>query len=181
MNRALPARDHSNRSQTSFRQSGSRGLVLSAVRLVYRIALAQPDKEKPPRRNPGGQCKRLRFSSALDRVAALPVLALGGCHGQSHFLADGARQEPAYGMWLPAGGFHQLLRCYAARPFQQFQNLVGLATLAGALRFLSAFGRFLGWGGLLGRLGLLLRNVGALWRDTGLFGGFRLLARSLGR
>ena len=43
--------------------------------------------------------------------------------------------------------------------------------------FLSAFGRFLGWGGLLGRLALLLRNVGALWRNTRLFCGFRLLAR----
>src|SRR3984885_6195521 len=169
MNRALPARDHSNRSQTSFRQSGSRGLVLSAVRLVYRIALAQPDKEKPPRRNPGGQCKRLRFFSALDPVAALPVLALGGCHGQSHFLADGARQEPAYGMRLPAGDFHQFFGCDAARSFEQAQYLVGFAALAG-LGGLRALGRFLSRSGLLGRLGLLLRNVGALWRDTPLFG-----------
>jgi hypothetical protein len=31
-----------------------------------------------------------------------------------------------------------------------------------------------------GRLPLFLRNVGALWRDTGLFGGFWLLARRWG-
>ena len=38
-------------------------------------------------------------------------------------------------------------------------------------------GRFLGPTGPLGGLALLWRNVGALWRNTGLFGGFGLLSR----
>ena len=78
-------------------------------------------------------------------------------------------------MRLPTGRFHQFLGRYAACPLEQFQNLVRLAALAGALRFLRAFGRFLGRAGILGRLPLLLRNVGVLWRNTGLFGGFGLL------
>jgi len=41
--------------------------------------------------------------SALDGVGALAVLALGGCEGRSHPLADRAGQETPKGMPLPAG------------------------------------------------------------------------------
>ena len=118
--------------------------------------------------------------SDFDGVAALTVLALGRCDGQAHFLADGPGQEAAYGMWLPTGSSHQILGCYAARPLEQFQNRVSLAACARGLGFLSGFGRFLRRCRLLGRLPLLLRNVGALWRNTRLFGGFWLLTRCRG-
>jgi hypothetical protein len=55
-------------------------------------------------------------------------------------------------MGLPAGDFHQFLRHDSARPLQQFQNLVGLTAVAGTGGFLSAFGRFLRRGSLMGRL-----------------------------
>jgi hypothetical protein len=51
------------------------------------------DEEKPPRRNPGGQKEPNRWASAFDRVAALPVLGLGGRDRQPHLLAQGAGQE----------------------------------------------------------------------------------------
>src|ERR1019366_3428428 len=44
----------------------------------------------------------------------------------------------------------------------------------------AALGRFLGLGGLVRRLGLGGRNVGATWRDTGLFVRLRLLAHCRG-
>src|SRR2546426_12617156 len=50
------------------------------------------DKEKPPRRNPGGQKEPNRWASAFDRVAAVRVLGLGGVCCQGHPLAPGAGQ-----------------------------------------------------------------------------------------
>src|SRR5271170_6229314 len=140
-----------------------------------------PRQEAPPSTNPAAWFEANRRGSGFDRVAALSVLALGGGHGQPHFLADSARQEPTNGMRLPAGDFHQLLGGDAARSFEQIQNPRGFA----AVGLLRALGRFLGRSGLPGRLALLLRNVPAVWRDTGLFGGlrlggFRLLARRRG-
>jgi len=85
------------------------------------------DKEKPPRRDPGGKCESSGWRSALDGVAPLPILTLGGGDGQPHFLADRTRQEAAHRMRLPIRGFHDLLQGGSAGPFQQFQNLFGLA------------------------------------------------------
>ena len=48
-------------------------------------------------------------------------------------------------MRLPAGGFHEFFQGGAAGPFQQVQDLGGLAALAGASRclpLLGGFGRF---------------------------------------
>ena len=123
----------------------------------------------PPGSRPAARGEREGCGLGFDGVAALPVLALGGRHRQAHLLAYRPRQESAHGMRLPAGSLHQLLGGDAAGPLQQFQNLVGLAALAGAFGFLRAFGRFLGRGGLLAGLPLLLRNVGALWRNDGPF------------
>jgi len=147
--------------------------------------------EKPPGVFPAARCEGWLRRLGFDRVAALAVLALGRRHRQAHFLPDGAGQKAAHGMRLPARGFHQFLGRYAPGALQQGEDGFSLATLAhplllggflwaGGLGFGGRFGRFLGWGGLLGRLGLLLRNVGALWRDTRLLGGFRLLARRQG-
>src|ERR1700691_41675 len=119
----------------------------------------------PPTAGPAARCEGLGF----DRVAAHAVLALKGCNGQSHFLADGARQEPAHGMRLPARDLHQFFSGDAAGPLQQVQDLGGLAAVADTTQLLSAFGRFLGWGGPLSRLTLLRPKVGALWAHVGLF------------
>src|ERR1035437_8619101 len=99
------------------------------------------DKEKPPRRNPGGQKEPNGWASAFDRVAALLVLGLGGRDRQSHLLAQGAGQEPTDRVRLPAGGFHEFLPGGAAGAFQQVEDLGGLAALAGAGCLLARIGR----------------------------------------
>src|SRR6266849_3768928 len=65
------------------------------------------DKEKPPRRNPGGQKEPNRWTSVFDRIAALPALGLGGLDCQAHLLAQGTGQEPTDRVSLPAGGFRE--------------------------------------------------------------------------
>ena len=121
-------------------------------------------RETPPSTIPAAHFGANTSGSGLDRVAALPILALGGRDRQPHLLANRAGEEPAHGMRLPAGRFNQLLRSDASRLPQQIQDLVGLAARAGGLSFLSAFGRFLGGSGLLGRFALRLRHVAALLR-----------------
>jgi hypothetical protein len=148
-------------------------------------------QEKPPRLNSGGLRRLLRCWSAFYRIGALSILSPCGRYGQTHLLSDRARQEPAHGMGLPARRFHQLFGSYPARPLKQGENRLGLAALPHALLlgsffrgaafgFGGRFGRFLRRAGLLARLALLLRNVRALWLNTGLFGGFRLLSRRWG-
>src|SRR5579862_8908213 len=120
----------------------------------------------------------------LDRVVALAVLALGGGNVQAHLLTDGPGQEPAHGMRLPAAGFLEFLGGRATRPFQQVEDLGGLAAIpcGSALLFaLARFGRFLGRGGLLPRLALLGRDVRALFGNTGRFRGFGLRSYADGR
>jgi hypothetical protein len=78
------------------------GLASRTIRLVPRVgglagrktkALGrETDKEKPPRRNPGGQREPNRWTSVCDRIAALPTLGLGGLDCQAHLLAQGAGQ-----------------------------------------------------------------------------------------
>jgi hypothetical protein len=143
-----------------------------------RLPLAK--RETPPGRNPAARTEPSCGGSGFDGVGTFAVLTLGRCDGQAHFLANRTGQEPADGMRLPTGGFHQFLGCDSAWPLEQFQNLVGLAAFAGSFGFLSAFGRFLGGAGLLGRLGCLLRDVGATLRTAGLLGGFRLLSACRG-
>jgi hypothetical protein len=83
-------------------------------------------------------------------------------------------------MRLPAGGLHQFLCSYSARPLQQIQNLCGLTAVPGGSGLFLALERFRRGAGLLGRLGLLRRNVGTLSRNAGLFVRFRLVARRCG-
>src|ERR1700692_3489552 len=83
-------------------------------------------------------------------------------------------------MGLPAGGFNQFLDCCSIGPLQQIQDLSCFASVACGSGHLGPFGRFLLGGALLGRLGLGWRNVRALWRDTGLRAGLRLLGIRLG-
>src|ERR1035441_9129465 len=144
------------------------------------------DKEKPPRRNPGGQKESNRWASAFDRVAALLALSLGGRDRQPHLLAQGARQEPTDRVRLPAGGFHEFLQGGAAGAFQQVENLGGFAALAGASCLLGRLGRLrasvglLRRGGLVARPGLGRRDVGLLCRGPRLLGGRWLLGRGTG-
>src|SRR5258706_2194444 len=132
------------------------------------VCMKHSKRQKPPGRSPAadGFSKMSRFYG----IGALAVLALGGCHGQAHLLADRPRQEPAYRIRLPASGFHQFLRGGSAGSLQQFQDFGGLAAIpcGSALLFaLGRFGRFLGGGGLLSPLCLLWRNVRAPLGSTG--------------
>jgi len=151
-----------------------------------RLPPARPNKEKPPRRNPGGQSESSCWRSALDGVAALPICALGGGHSQPHLFANRAREEAAHRVRLPPGSFDQFLRGGTARSFQQVKDLCCLAAIAGsacrlaamASAFTSLFAdpaALLRGGGTLLRPSLRGRNVRLLCASVGLFSGFWLL------
>lgn len=183
MNRALPPGDRGHRSGTDHGQCRRSGVVPGAFGLVGR-ASHPPEREKPPRRNPGGQCKQIGWFLAVDRVPALAVLALDGRDGQAHFLTQRSADESAYTVGLPVRRFHDLGQRSAILALQQVKDRLGLAALVSAggfLRGFGRFGRFLGGGSLLPRLGFLGRNGRATWRTGGLFGGFGLLVRRCGR
>jgi len=135
------------------------------------------DKEKPPRRNPGGMKEPNRWASAFDRVAALFVLGLGGGDRQPHLLAQGAGEEAPDRMCLPAGGFPEFLQGGAAGAPQQVEDLGGLAARPGAGCFLGRLGRrgacvgLLGRGGHVGRPGRGRRHVWPVWGNVRLFVG----------
>src|SRR5271165_1742897 len=80
-------------------------------------------RKAPPVCWPAVEHKRRRRDLGFDRVGALPVLSFGRCNRQAHLLADDARQEPANGMRLPAGDFHELLLGDPVRPLQQVEDL----------------------------------------------------------
>src|SRR6266404_9199262 len=81
---------------------------------------------------PAAERNEALWASAFDGVRTLAVLGLGGRYGQPHLLAHCTGQEATNRMRLPASGFHQLLRCGTARPFEQVQDVGGFAPLAGA-------------------------------------------------
>jgi hypothetical protein len=110
--------------------------------------------------------------SGFDQVVALPVLALGGHDRQLHLLANSSRDEPPDRMRLPTTRLLQLLGRCPARPLEQIEDLGGLAAATGAGGFRRALGRFLGRAGLLPRLALFRRDVGATCASGGLFRGF---------
>jgi hypothetical protein len=117
--------------------------------------------------NRGTAAERAWERLELDGVSALPVLALGGGNDETHFLADGAGQETAHGMGLPARSFQKFLHADPLRPFQQIEDLGRLASIADRTGLLRAFGRLRGCFRLAGRLRLLGRNVRALSDNTG--------------
>ena len=174
MNRALPSRDRGHRGGNPGGQPRPRGTVPGARGLVGGVR-DTAERETPPGGCPAAQEKR-EGQSGFDGVGALAVLSLGRCDGQPHFLSNRPGQEPSDRMRLPASCFHQFLGGDPARSLEQFEHRGGLAAVPCASGFLRAFGRFLGRAGLLGGLTLLRRDVGAPWRDTGLFVGFRVLA-----
>jgi hypothetical protein len=117
----------------------------------------------------------------LYGVNALAPLGLCGFNLESHLLAESAGNEPAHAVGLPVSSFHNLLQAGTAGPFQQVQDLFGLAALAGAgglfwnLGALAAFSVLFRRGGLFPRPSLRGRNVARTWRSACLFGRFWLL------
>ena len=176
MNRALPPRDRGDRNRNRYGQSRSARIVYGAFGLVSGTAV-HPKRGTPPNVNPAASRSGARSGLGFDRVAAFSVLALRGLDFDAHFLSERARKKSAHRMRLPAGRFHQLLSRRAAGTPQQIDNLGCLAAVTGGigpLRALPRFGRFLGGGGLLPRLSLLRRNVGATCANTGASRGLRL-------
>jgi DNA methylase len=137
MNSSLPPGNRGHRGTDPRRESGPAGPLSGAGRLECRAtSAARPNKEKPPRRNPGGRRRRACYGSRLNGIGPRTVLTLGGFHCQTQLLADRARQVPTDRMRLPAGGFYQLIECGTVRPFQQVQDLRCFAALAGAFAIL---------------------------------------------
>src|SRR5579862_6839657 len=141
------------------------------------------DKEKPPKRNPGGQREPIGWASAFDRVAPLPVLGLGGRDCQAHLLAQNTGDKSSDRVSLPAGGFHEILPGGATGALQQVKELGGFAAVAGTSGLLGRLGRLgrlracvglLRRGSLCGRLTLGRRDVAPVCGNTRPFGGSRL-------
>jgi len=185
MNRTLPPGNCGNRSAAAGWTSGCAGAVPGTLGLVAgtQAAARSPDKEKPPRRNPGGQCESGWWRSALDGVVSFPVLALSRHHSPTHLLSDRSREEPAHAVRQPTGSFHEISHGGAAWLFQQFEHLFCLGFCSdtiglcrrGLIRRLRAL---FGGGGLLTRLAPGRRNTGLLCASLWLPGRFLLLGSS---
>lgn len=138
------------------------------------------DKEKPPRQWPGGEMDANQCPSALQRIAARPILDLGRRDGQTHLLAEDAGDESTDRMRLPTGGFHQIGSGGAAGALQQAEKLGGFTALACRGSLLGRLGRRCAPvglprpGGLHGQLALGRRDVARVCGNLGLIGGSRL-------
>ena len=176
MNRALPPGDRGHRSGTTLGESRRSGLVPRACRLGGRTP-PSPEREKPPRRNPGRQCTQNVWLLSLDRVPPLAVLALDGHDGKPHFLAQRSADRIRVHCGAASCCLHDHRQRAAILPFQEVEDLARFCCRRGDrwLFWPWAFGRFLGRAGLLPRLALFRRNVRATWRTAGLFSCFRLL------
>src|SRR5207245_11134387 len=91
------------------------------------------DKTKKSRRGktPAARANKGGKNSGFEGVTARAV-AFGRGNGQAHFLSQGAGQEATHRVGLPVGGFHEVVKGGSAGPFQQVQDLGGVAALAGA-------------------------------------------------
>jgi hypothetical protein len=103
------------------------GLVRGTPTATWR-----PQLEKPPREYLGGGIKWAWLESALDRVSALTVIGPSGRYRQAHLLAEGATDEPADRMRLPASSLYNLLQGGAVGPSKKGEHLGAHATLSGA-------------------------------------------------
>ena len=90
MNRALPPGDRGNRDKHQGWPSRPAGTVSRSFRLVGGVAAParRPNKEKPPKRNPGGRRRRACYGSRLNGISPRTVVILGGFHCQTQLLAD---------------------------------------------------------------------------------------------
>ena len=127
-------------------------------------------RRTPPGTVPAARFERRRLS--FDRVAALAIVALRGLNRQPHLLSQRSADEATQRMRLPAGRLQQFFGGRALRPLQQLQDGRRFAALPGVVS--GASGRFLLRGGLLPRLGLGGRDVGATCPSGGLFRALRL-------
>ena len=85
---------------------------------------------------------------ALNRVAALLTLDLGGHEREPEFLANGFGQEPTR-CGLARRSLSSVRKRGAVRPLQKFEDLLGLAPLPRARFLLGGFGGLRALGGLL--------------------------------
>jgi hypothetical protein len=110
MNRPLPPGNRGHRIQHPGWPSGPARIVPGAGRLVGGTAAAacRPDKEKPPRGDPGGRRRAASCESGFDGIAARPVFAFGGFHRKAQLFANRPGQEPTNAVGLPASSFHGL-------------------------------------------------------------------------
>lgn len=129
-------------------------------------------RKTPPGRNPAARCELQGCGSGFDRVAAFAVLALGGRNCQPHLFAQRPADEAPEGMRLPGSHLEQIFGGGSARPLQHIDNRRRFTILSGVVS--RAPWCFLLWSGLLPRLGLNRRDVGATCASGGLFGGLRL-------
>jgi hypothetical protein len=81
----------------------------------------------------GGKREDARLGSGFEGVGALPVSGFNGNNGQTHLLAHGTRDESPNRMRLPVGCLHDLLQGGPARPIEQTEDGLSLASLAEAL------------------------------------------------
>ena len=155
------------------------GLCLALSDWSAELRILQ-DEERRQAENPAARTERNRRESDLDGIGSFAALGLCRSYSQAHLLAHSAREEAAHGMRLRPRRFHQFSQRGSIRPHQQFQDVRSLTAVAGAIGLFRGLGGFLWALGLFGRLALGGGNVGALWANTGLFVGFRLLSSRLG-
>jgi len=136
------------------------------------------DQERPPRQAPGGQESSIGWTSALQRIPALPILAFGGRYLQAHFLAEHAGNKSPHRVGLPAGGFHEIRAGGPARAPQQVQDLGGFAVLATVGRLLARLRRLRGRVGFLRPGGLFARLAPGRYDGARLYGHTRLFRRT---
>ena len=177
MSETVPSRIRRHRKGNSCRQAGSARVVLGFEGLVDGIA-NHSKRRTPPGYSPAARRIRSWRKSGFDRVGPLPVLSLGGRHRHPHLLPDGAGEESAHGMGLPACRFQQFLHAGSLMAFQQIQHFCCLAAVASRACLLRDVWRFLECLGLGGRLRPVRRNVRARSGNTSLFAGFGPLGPS---
>src|ERR1039458_10258051 len=113
--RSFPSRSwHRGRKPSKFREifvkksGGSSNVPANFVKsrsLILRLLFGERTKKGRRGGDLGGQKEPNGWVSGFHRIAALPSLGLGGGDRQPHLLAQGARQEPADRVGLPARGF----------------------------------------------------------------------------
>jgi hypothetical protein len=129
----------------------------------------QPEREMPPGRR-GTAALKVGTLLGREAVRSVSVGAFEGFHRRSHPFLQRTAQKPTDRVWLPAGRLHEVLKCYAAGPLQQIEDLGSFATLASGAAVLTGtcclFRRY----GLPGRLGRRWRDCGRLLRTARLSG-----------
>jgi len=132
------------------------------------------DKEKPPRKNPGGHKNPIGWASVLERIAALAVRDFGRRDFQAHLPAQHARNKSPYRVSLPAVAFMRSALVAPPERFSRSRNLAVLLPwrlLVAFLRDLTDFAALLGFFARAACLADLPLD-GATWRACAPTRGF---------